>query len=711
MKKNSVKQKRYFHDIMKLGGKKRNFLGKTFSTKFFLKFCSNMVDQSFVCYQILNYEPENRTKDDIDKASSWIRTLKYFYDFISLKETEEYANCLITKLTWVLFRKSYHKNTIVKRAGEQNNTFFINLEGNLLKLDLVIYREILSIEEYLIYLIKMKLMNENEIINKCLILNKSFIDINENSIKNYCIKNCINNYENMKKKAIKELNDLGLDINENYEEEQLNNDDIRLKSIDNYLKIFMMQINPKRDHAPRKAFFKFYILKYEKNGKIDKGFFFGNFLKEELKENSTYISVNNCNICVLNKELHYNEELYESMVNKKKKIFDKLKHKFFIFHHIKDDIFYNNYSQFMVYKKYYKGDKIFLQNSFYEGIFLIKRGDIKISINTSIDEMYNLITYLTYALNGFNDYVSGFTSKDYINEQIEHQNQRIKSHHTLDHETVKLYLEKNNYELMSLKEYNIIGTNESFDHQTKIYNFSAECNSDEAIIYFLPKKYLNIIINKEKMVYNSLIQLVEFRIKNIIWKVKNFINIFENKIKKYKSKTVKLKNNENLYLITENNNKNIFDIGNKIKNNSLKNISNIIKRNNLYNSCSKSNLNKSNKYKNLFLSQEINNDIIYTFRKTKNIYSLTNAPQIPILNNKEKNRVNQNPLFNKYSNSQSKKNITTTIPKAFPYLIMDSFVKRELCKENKDKILQQIKATNNIKTIKIQKLYLKNNDY
>jgi hypothetical protein len=46
----------------------------------------------------------------------------------------------------------------------------------------------------------MKLMNENEIINKCLILNKSFIDINENSIKNFFIKNCINNYENMKKK-------------------------------------------------------------------------------------------------------------------------------------------------------------------------------------------------------------------------------------------------------------------------------------------------------------------------------------------------------------------------------------------------------------------------------------------------------------------------------------------------------------------------------
>ena len=73
---------------------------------------------------------------------------------------------------------------------------------------------------------------------------------------------------------------------------------------------------------------------------------------------------------------------------------------------------------------------------------------------------------------------------------------------------------------MSLKDYNIIGTNESFDHQTEIYNFTAECISNQAIVYFFPKEILNIMLNKEKMVYNSFIQLVEFRIKDIIWKIK-----------------------------------------------------------------------------------------------------------------------------------------------------------------------------------------------
>ena len=87
---------------------------------------------------------------------------------------------------------------------------------------------------------------------------------------------------------------------------------------------------------------------------------------------------------------------------------------------------------------------------------------------------------------------------------------KIKSHRSLDHETAKLYSELNNYYLMTIKENSILGTNESYDHQTEIYNFSAECISDEAVLYFLPKEILNLIINKELNVYSSLVQLVEY---------------------------------------------------------------------------------------------------------------------------------------------------------------------------------------------------------
>ena len=359
----------------------------------------------------------------------------------------------------------------------------------------------------------------------------------------------------------------------------------------------------------------------------------------------------------------------------------------------------------MVYKKYYKGDKIFIQNSCYEGVFFIQKGEIKISVNASIDDLYDLITYLTYGLDGFNEYVSGFTSKDYIDDQLNQQNQRIKTHRTLDNETAQLYLEKNNYELMKIEEYNIIGTNELYDHLTGIYNFSAECISDEAVIYFLPKENLNILLNREKMVYNSFIQLVEFRIKDIIWKIKNHINVFENKIKKMLKRT---KTSENF--IIDNNikdNNNIINNSEKIKQSLEKNISGILKRSNL--SYTKG-LVKGNKNKNLFLSQDVNMNIIDNFRNIRNIYSLSDRLKMEKMNNNKKFRIidEYNKINNKFLFPQKKEFVIKSIPNRFPYLIMDSFIKRNYIKDNKINLFPKIKTSNNLKTLKIKKLYLNN---
>ena len=703
MKNKNEHNKKYFREIMKLGGtgKRQNFLGRTFSTKFFLKYCSNLVDLSFVCFQILSYEPENRTKEDIEKASPWLYNLKNFYDFLSIKETKENIHLLINKITWVLNREVYKKNSIIKRAGDKNKIFNLILQGNIIKLDLIAYRKVLSLEEYLIYLIKIKLIKEKEIFNKCKLLNKSFVKIKDDSIKSFCIRNHINDYEILKVKAIKELNNLDMNINDNYEEEELNDLDIRINSLNNYLNIFLVQINAKRQHEKSKAYYNFYLFKYEKNGELNDGNFFGTFLKNEIKEYSTYISKDKCNIGILKKDLHFIGKLYELMLNKKIKIFQELKDKFFLFHHIKEDVFCNNYAPFMVYKKYYKGEKIFLQNSCFSGIFLVQSGEIRININASTDDLYNLITYLTFALNGFQDYISGFTSKDYINDQINQQNQRIKSHHTLDHDTVKKYIEKNNYTLMIIKEFNILGTNETYHHQTEIYNFSAECISDEALLYFLPKENLNIMLNKEKMVYNSLIQLVEFRIKDIIWKIKDYIKIFEKKINRMKLK----KDKDTLHSSTDNDINN-YNNENKLQITPIKDNSKIIYRNNLNQNFAKTSFTKRNLFTKLSLSKEIHNNIAYTFRKTRNQFVIKNTPKMPSLKQNLKNMKNE--YKNKYSYSKRKNKNINPIPSSFPYLIIDTFSKRELYKD-KDNILRHIKASNDIKPIKIKKLFL--NDY
>ena len=60
----------------------------------------------------------------------------------------------------------------------------------------------------------------------------------------------------------------------------------------------------------------------------------------------------------------------------------------------------------MIYKNFKKGDKIIIQNSQYEGIYLIINGEVKISISQTFNELSNTLISLQYSIFNFKDYVS-----------------------------------------------------------------------------------------------------------------------------------------------------------------------------------------------------------------------------------------------------------------------------------------------------------------
>ena len=81
---------------------------------------------------------------------------------------------------------------------------------------------------------------------------------------------------------------------------------------------------------------------------------------------------------------------------------------------------------------------------------------------------------------------------------------------------------KTNFDFGILKDGDILGLNELYDYKTSRYNFSAECISDEADVFFINKNNFNLILGKEKSSYCSVIQKVELRIKYLIGCIKNF---------------------------------------------------------------------------------------------------------------------------------------------------------------------------------------------
>ena len=687
-----------FKEIIKKGKntKSKYFLGKTFSAKLFIKLCSKVVEKSIICLEILNFEKENRTKEDIETVLPWMKNLYYFYEFISLKETEESKKEILRQIIWILYRKIIYENSIIQKIDNINNFSYLILEGYLIKIDLVIYREVLSLEEYLLYLIKMEIMNENEIINRCKILNKSFVDINANSIKEFCDKNGdLYDYYSLKEQAMKELNECGIIFQKKTKKSKINeSQDYKIGSIESYLNIFIFKTNAKASHDIAKAYYSFYLGKYSKNGIIKKGQYIGSFLREEMKDNSKYIAKEKCVVAVFNKGKDYTDKLYKAYIEKMVRIFTDIKNKFVMFNSIQNDIFYQKYVPHLNYRKYFKGEKIFLQNSLYEGIYLLTNGTIKLSINISIDEMKNLMTYLTYSLNNFQDYVSSFDNEKYNQKDMKSCIDNIPK------DLNDLFYKRDEYDLGTIQEYNIIGTNETYDPKTQIYNFNCECISDSAVLYFFPKCCLHNLLNKEKEVYNSYIHLVEFRIKDIIWKMKKNISIFEKEIKhqkfninkKFKNKIIS-RNEKNII------NNNIFltkcDISNNIQ---------MVYNNHLLHN-TKTNFNSEIKIKNvkhLFLENEKNREISNTERNNKNTFKKKNNLNIHlILTNKRKEKDLN------ISKSQVKQNKIKNMPDIFPYIIIDTKSKNETFKKrynnNNIGIQNHIKTISNLSILKLKK--------
>ena len=151
------------------------FNSRTFNSKLFLKLTGDFIHPSIVCVQTLRYERENRKLAEIERAIPWLKTFSDFMNFINLKETNESSYKLLIELTWILFYRYCQKNIIFKKPAEKNEYAFILLKGTMLKLDIVFKREYITVEEYLIYLIKMKLIREKKIIKFCRRLNNFYI--------------------------------------------------------------------------------------------------------------------------------------------------------------------------------------------------------------------------------------------------------------------------------------------------------------------------------------------------------------------------------------------------------------------------------------------------------------------------------------------------------------------------------------------------------
>ena len=509
-------------------------LGTTFLSKLLIKLTSKIVIPDLYL-QILKYEIRNRTNEDIAKTLPRFQFLGPFNDYINYKENKltDFSSKIITNLAWVSFYKYRRKLSFIKKANEDRNNFYLILNGSLTKLNLIFKKEKISIEEYLLYMIKMKMLQENQILFKCNKLNSAYVNLDINNFKLYFLQNKNYNFKDLKQRARKELIDAGFNFT--------NDGRIEISSVDNYIKLGIFKVNERNDIQTR---FNLFVGNYVKINNLYKGSYIGDLSRNENNEGYTYICDKNCDICYVNKVESNNSKLFDYILEKYTKIFMEIKNKFYILKDTDDNICSNLILPLMIFKKFKRGENIIIQNSQYEGVYFIIDGKVKISISQTFHELSNTLLSLQYSIFNFKDYVSKIIKTiDIINEfnlkymlqaqkrnMIDMGNNKIDGEILSSNEYLSYFNGIKTIDLYTLSEGDMLGLNELFDYKTELYNFSAECASDEVNVFYISKANFNNIMEKENDIMNNVIQLIDLKAKTLIGKINSFREIYRNAV-------------------------------------------------------------------------------------------------------------------------------------------------------------------------------------
>ena len=496
---------------------------KTFTNVTDSEFCA-LFSNFETIMEILKLEPQNRINLQVKQLIPFISKIPYFFDFLTFNETEESLQKLLIEFCWLLTYENYDKNKIIQKLRQPSDNFYLIISGKIAVLDLIFTNECLTDEEYIIYLIKMYLLNETEIIKICLKYNKKTLNVNNENIQNFCQSGYKFKYNELKKKALNELSKYNFNI-EKYQD--------KIPSLENYISVTKIEIKDVQK-GEEKQFKKYFLIPhYEKVAEFKRGRNIGDLCKIKNFKNTekyTFVTIENSIVGII-KKIKYDRPLLYNPITIKKEVYIKnILKNFFIFQDSDVNLFSKKFSKFFIFKKYLKEEKVITQNSIYDGVYLLISGNVIVTTNRTLDELDGLTISFQNALDNFNDYLSFLKTEEINNGNEDFIRDPIysTSEYNISSKGIKKIF------IIELFCNDIIGTNEFYNNKNNLNYFDVKISTGQATIIFIPKLIFHEMISHEINVRNALIKKVEFKVKlftAILFRYKkDFMRLIRNKI-------------------------------------------------------------------------------------------------------------------------------------------------------------------------------------
>ena len=525
-----------------------------------------------LCIKSLETKQENeRTEEDIKNIQNYLNTLLYFrriklYDPINVDNT-------VVKISKVIKYVSIPKNNYVLKLGEKGNAFYIILKGKV-SIMVVEYKKVyLSIEEYLIFLLKLYYFKEKELLKETIILNNHRYGIEDDFadfIKNLYIKQKIlekekeMNKEDKKEKNIKnhEKNNIFSDnlikmIEKIFPELITSENKTRNEKINSYLDYIFNNNFKENEVTPDKmitlvnidnySVYEKYLYKsfsipfYFQINSLETGKYFGHTaLETNSKGSITIITLQDSSFGIIEKNDYFR---LLSKINKELDMnFFSALYNLPFFHNISKSAFQRFYSSFFEYHLYKRNTILYEMKKKTNILYLIKNGRFSIYINGNMLDVYDILIYLQ------KEKIKKLNKNKKIDEEDFNFKYKIKEKDEKDDllynkkykkkEFNDAVFSKNEIYLGSFEGNNFIGLVDFVDKNKDISLFNIKIQSNFCELYEITKKNFNILISDYSSV-NDIIE--EYEIKKL--------DVMINKINSYKKlffSSLEKKENENI---------------------------------------------------------------------------------------------------------------------------------------------------------------------
>ena len=669
------------------------FKNRQFASKLFLKLTNLTLDKSIQCISIFKFDTQNRNKQEIMTCVPYLTTLNNFYQYMSLKEYEKGIIDLLTECAWIIFYRYFPTNSIIKKGGEGGELFQLIFDGKVAVLNIVFEKECLTEEDYIKYLIKLILINDENALKLVTEFNKDIIDIPNNDIEHYCYNHYPLNFENIYKKAMQELSEIGFNFSYDLKTFTVN-------SLENYMKSLVIKNNVKQINEQSKEKKYYNICHYEYFQTLSSGSYIGNLItKYTINDNLLYFSLSNCDTGFISNKESNKSKVFVLVNEKMIKLFQSYLQFYFIFKNINTNYFYKYYSGLFQYKILNEKDKLYIQNSIHEGVYFLIDGEITVYTERKMNEIGGISIALQYSLENFREQISTLSHED-IGSSNE-ASKLIKNPIYRSKEYIDYSQGKKTIILNTIKNREAIGLNEFYDQKTKLLFFTAEVKSKQATLFYIPNKAFLKILTREKSVETAVVQMVELKAKYYIGTLNNFkisilkevgykIGLSQKQIQNIENLTDENLNNNN------NNNKNKdFDMN---KSNSFFNKKYQILKKNKEN---KFNLNKIEPFNltNININNNNNNNKPYNLRSMT--FSSGKVDKLKKLKSNESVNYNNYSLSqNLYNNSIIKNSVypSFNISKTRTMNYSNSFFNNNMNKsgENNNNNIKKFKSSSNV---------------